>query len=747
MKHSFSARGLAALLMALLMLFTTAFAESPEDTANAALRELLAQMNDNATATIQNVDSDYYMYRGMSWTSIADTLPSHFDLREEGVVNEVRNQGNWGTCWGFAAIAACETSLMSDLGLTREEFLGIMGKELDFSEKHLAWFGLSHLPLLEEYEEEPGGVDTRHTQAGEGLYQRDWETQGQVARYNAGGLMGFASSVFANGIGPVEEEAVPYAAADGTSSTAADWTLDETLRYSSAAQLMESSILPSPSERDENGNYVYNPAATEIFKSELLQGRGVSIAYHADQAMDPEATKNMMYDIYIAMGLDEESARFMMNFDTNTMDVSTLTDEQKKTVLKVIFCSLAGIDASTLTDEMLDAMLEGGILETFSGVVQNQSTTDPSADENAATPEMDDSTAREFAEKLGMNYDEYTRVIQTMKEASEGVYINVDTYAQYTDNPNAPASHGVCIVGWDDDFPVSAFLEGHQPPAPGAWIVRNSWGDKYGKDGYFYLSYYDQTISMPETFQFAMDNASSGVDTYEILSYDNMQVSTVGAAHLTSPTSIGNIYTMEKDQVLSFVSLLTADLNIRATIQVFLLNEGATVPTDGTLLDSVTTVLNYGGYHRVQLNHNLTLEAGSRIGVVVMERLFAEDGTCYAVPYTSSTNQLYMEYQNQMELDPDMHVRSYAVGVINPGESFVLADNAWYDWSDIIGELKNECASAEYLSYDNLALKLYLYPVDEIRALHTFSEAFPYMGGTMEICQDCGYTLVSQPEK
>jgi Cysteine protease len=52
----------------------------------------------------------------------------------------------------------------------------------------------------------------------------------------------------------------------------------------------------------------------------------------------------------------------------------------------------------------------------------------------------------------------------------------------------AVANHLVEIIGWDDSFPVSSFKSGRQPANPGAWLVRNSWGDLYN---FIWLSYED----------------------------------------------------------------------------------------------------------------------------------------------------------------------------------------------------------------------------------------------------------------
>ena len=734
MKHETTFKKLLAAGLAAAMLLSTGATAFAEDAQNDAMDELIAIMKESAVETVKNQGDSGDLYPNMEWTSVADTLPASFDLRSRGVVPEVRNQQSWGTCWGFASIAASEISILSKLGLTTEEYKELYGKEMDLSEKHLAWFATNHLPALDAYPEGEYLYAGNENQAGEGIWYADEETDANSVHYRFGGMMGFASSSFANGIGPASEEDYPYAAADGSTSTAGDWTLQESDRFNSAYALDHSRFLPSPSGRDEDGNYVYNAAGTEAIKEELLAGRAVTIAYHADQAMSPDAMYNIYHDYLIAAGFSEEDSDIYAKLAVGMLAVEDATRDQWKRYFYV-YLVLHGTDSADITDELLeecvDAMYDEG-----DEAAEDENTED--TEENDGPTDEQIELARQAGEEVGWDYDEYVAQQQLVDEANAVQYINTDTYAQYTDSVYATPTHAVTIIGWDDNYSVSNFPADHQPPADGAWIVRNSWGDDYGIDGYFYLSYYDQTICEPETFDFVTEEEETA--PYTIEAYDMMETGSVSSIEMDSPVFLANVFETDEDDVLSYVSIMTGGHNAKVTTAVYLLGEDAASPTDGILLDTVTDTYEYAGYHRIKLNQNYLLAAGTRISVVTLQRAETTDGVKYAVPFAFGTTQDYSELFNTFEIGTDSHC--WQVGCIGEGESFIRVGEVWYDWADIIAAVQEDSACASLLTYDNLSLKAYLYPLDDILSNHSFGDDVPWYNGTAALCEDCGYTLI-----
>lgn len=75
-------------------------------------------------------------------------------------------------------------------------------------------------------------------------------------------------------------------------------------------------------------------------------------------------------------------------------------------------------------------------------------------------------------------------------------YLNLSNNSEYYSGNSSDLSigreiHAVTIVGWDDNYSKENFNEGRRPKNDGAYIVLNSWGESYGNQGYYYVSYDD----------------------------------------------------------------------------------------------------------------------------------------------------------------------------------------------------------------------------------------------------------------
>lgn len=732
-----------AVLCALVMLTTsTAFAQE------STLDGLLSTMTDAAAKWVQIGGDDMNMYQSPVIPADFSRMPTAFDLRDQGYVPPVRSQGNWGTCWGFAIIGASEISLLSEMGITAEQYAEMTGMEMDLSEKHLAWFGNSHLPALEDYPVGEYPFPGLEEQAGEGIYSLKEAEDGPNGRYNSGGLMAYGSSLFSSGIGPVTEEMYPYQAADGSNSTAEDWSLPEEARFAIGVELENSSILPSPAATDKEGNYTYNEYGTYAIKRELLNGRAVTIAYHADLSMDPDAHKNRMRDQMIQLGFvfEEEDFESFYTYTQLGEREKEMTPGAMILTVKILMYQ-GGMTVDEIHAETADLSGEkvAEIVTQFYAEQEAAAQAEAEAEAETAEPaQNDDAEKRAKAEELGFDYDAYLAEREAIDAASAEQYINTENYAQYNSTFMAAANHAVTIVGWDDHYAASNFLENHQPPADGAWIVRNSWGQDYGNDGYFYLSYYDKTILGPESFDFVTQYPANMPKQVSLSTMDFMPTASYSSARHQNAVSYASIFeAAPTDTVLRQVSVLTADLNAEVTADIYLLNEDAALPTDGVLLDRVVSTYLYGGYHRIQLNHDFIVPKDMKIGVVITQRVPADEGKVYSVPYAAAVNQKYVETYNFFASENAKQV-TYAEGRINKGESWVLADGQWHDWADVIARLQQESGAATYMSYDNPGIKVYSYMRDEVENMHHFEQSVVFNGVKMHQCSDCSYALIEQ---
>lgn len=86
------------------------------------------------------------------------------------------------------------------------------------------------------------------------------------------------------------------------------------------------------------------------------------------------------------------------------------------------------------------------------------------------------------------------QAVSVMYNMNNGYY-NADTAAYSYPIVDDAVTHIVTVVGWDDTYRKENFKESSNVTGDGAWIVKNSWGSEWGKEGYFYISYEDKSLS------------------------------------------------------------------------------------------------------------------------------------------------------------------------------------------------------------------------------------------------------------
>ncbi|OYP49895.1 hypothetical protein CG709_02725 [Lachnotalea glycerini] len=199
-------------------------------------------------------------------------------------------------------------------------------------------------------------------------------------------------------------------------------------------------------------------------------------------------------------------------------------------------------------------------------------------------------------------------------------YYNKDTFSYYY-NGAYQTNHAITIAGWDDDYSSENFNLKNQPLGNGAWLVRNSWGNSMGDDGYFWISYEDTAFhsSSSKAFVFDFEEASLYDNNYQ---YDG--TSGVNGYALNSSGSIANIFTASgnpegEEEELSAVSFALFDVNVDYSIQIYNQLTDPTNPTSATALlaSPKTGSTTYVGYYTIPLEESVILKEGEKFAVVV----------------------------------------------------------------------------------------------------------------------------------
>lgn len=329
------------------------------------------------------------------------------------------------------------------------------------------------------------------------------------------------------------------------------------------------------------------------------------------------------------------------------------------------------------------------------------------------------------------------------ESTAPSAHFSYSTWSQYNGKESVAPNHALTIVGWDDSYPASSFegSESGAPPGNGAWLCKNNWGsdalyaslgrasdashwgidaEGAGASGFFWLSYYDHTITDVTAFEMVSTEASA----------DNIyQHDYLSAAEFVTPTSydgevkVANVFVAKETELLDSVSAWTFAADEAVDTEVYLLPDAAdgedaratpSLFTAERLAGSLSCRFEDAGFHTIELESPIVLPAGQRFAVVQSVRgKRTESADASMAPFSDGSEEMY--YLN-LELaytqnDPNVPQSAMADVVSNDGESYVLLfGNDWApvsDYNDWYADLKAQGNVPVDVVYGNALIKAY----------------------------------------
>lgn len=284
-------------------------------------------------------------------------------------------------------------------------------------------------------------------------------------------------------------------------------------------------------------------------------------------------------------------------------------------------------------------------------------------------------------DKEHSNFEEINALVKQL--IMEGRAVDSTLYYNYSETFNSTydttnsrthprfANHAVTIIGWDDS--ISALNFKNSPKGNGAWLVKNSYGAGFGKDGYMWVSYYDRSFGEFTTYD--LGDKENYQTIYQYDSFVPTQTLCAGdGTVINEPTYMADIFHADREEQIEAISTYFMSPETEYEITVY------TGLTDGEITSGTASETTYGkaeltGYFTIELDKPVAVGADEDFSVVVK---MTNAETPFVVPVETS---LYAQNYQTDEIENISSYATYDRIMENSGdnESYISADGTEWE--------------------------------------------------------------------
>lgn len=170
-------------------------------------------------------------------------------------------------------------------------------------------------------------------------------------------------------------------------------------------------------------------------------------------------------------------------------------------------------------------------------------------------------------------------------------------------------NHEIMIVGWDDNYPKENFST--EVEDDGAFLCQNSWGDGFGEEGVFYVSYYDVNIGIHNVVYTGIEEPGN----YDRI-YQSDLCGWVGQIGYNMDSIFGaNVYTAQSGELLQAAGFYATGKE--TSYEVFISKDFKGADSLEKRIKVAEGNVANAGYYTVKFDQDIRVEPGEKYAVIL----------------------------------------------------------------------------------------------------------------------------------